>query len=84
MAYGDFKGLTRRTVSDKILDDKAHDVPKNFKYDGYQRGLVLMSINVLIHFRNSMKSLIIWLNLVAKYSDYLEKNLNVVNEYQSL
>ena len=42
MAYGDFKGLTRRTVSDKILDDKAHDVPKNFKYDGYQRGLVLM------------------------------------------
>ena len=30
MTYGDFKDLTRRTVSDKIL----RDYPKNPKYDG--------------------------------------------------
>ena len=35
MAYGDFKGLTRRTASDKILLDKAFNIAKNSKYDGY-------------------------------------------------
>ena len=39
MAHGDFKDLTRRTASDKILCDKAFDTAKNCKYDGYQRGL---------------------------------------------
>ena len=38
MAYGDFKILTRRTASDKILRDKAFNIAKNPKYDGYQRG----------------------------------------------
>ena len=42
MAYGDFKGLTRRTASDKILRDKAFNIAKNPKYDGYQRGLASM------------------------------------------
>ena len=32
-AYGDFKDLTTRTASDKILCDKAFDVAKNPKYD---------------------------------------------------
>ena len=40
MVYGDFKDLTRRTASEKILHDKACNVAKNPKYDGYQRGLV--------------------------------------------
>ena len=39
MAYADFKGLTRRTASDKILRNKAFDIAKNPKYDGYQRGI---------------------------------------------
>ena len=38
MAYGDFKDLSRRTASDKILHDKSFDIAKNPKYDGYQRG----------------------------------------------
>ena len=42
MAYGDFKGLSRRTGSDKILSDKAFNIAKNPKYDGYQRGLASM------------------------------------------
>ena len=42
MAYGDFKDLKRRTLSDKVLRDKAFNVAKNPKYDGYQRGLASM------------------------------------------
>ena len=37
MPYGDFKDLTRRTVPDKILRDKAFNVAKNPKYYEYQR-----------------------------------------------
>ena len=42
MAYGNFKNLKRRTASDKILRDKAFNIAKNPKYDGYQRGLASM------------------------------------------
>ena len=39
MAYGDFKDLARRTTSDKVLRDKAFNIAKNPKSDGYQGGL---------------------------------------------
>ena len=42
MAYGDFKDLKRRTASDKILRDKAFNIAKNLKYDGYRRGFPSM------------------------------------------
>ena len=42
MASGDFKGLARGTASDKVLRDKAFNIAKNPKYDGYQRGLASM------------------------------------------
>ena len=42
MTYGDFKDLTRRTASDKVLRDKVFDIAKSLKYDGYQRGLASM------------------------------------------
>ena len=45
MAYGSFKDLTRRTASDKTLRDKAFNIVKNPKYDGYQRGIALMVYN---------------------------------------
>ena len=45
MAYGDFKDLTRRTASDKILHDKAFNIAKNLKYNGYQRSLASMVYN---------------------------------------
>ena len=41
MSYEYFKDLTTRTVSDKILRDKAFNIAKNPKYDLYQRGLAL-------------------------------------------
>ena len=39
MAHGDFKDLARRTASDKVLIDKAFNIAKNPKCNGYQRGL---------------------------------------------
>ena len=42
MAYEDFKDLKRRTFSEKVLRDKAFNVAKSPKYDGYQRGLASM------------------------------------------
>ena len=42
MAYGDFEDLARRKASDKILRDKAFNIAKNPKYDGYERGLASM------------------------------------------
>ena len=42
MAYGDFKDLKKRTPADKVLRDKAFNIAKNPKYDGYQRELASM------------------------------------------
>ena len=42
MANGDFKDLTRRTASDKILRDEAFNIAENPKYDEYQRELASM------------------------------------------
>ena len=39
MAYGGFKDLARGTASGKVLRDKALNIAKSPKYDGYQRGL---------------------------------------------
>ena len=41
-AYSDNKYLTKRTVADKVLTEKAFNIAKNPKYDGYQRGLASM------------------------------------------
>ena len=46
MAYGDFKDLKRRTASDELLRDKAFNIAKNPKDDGYQRGLASMVYKV--------------------------------------
>ena len=40
MTYGDFIDLTRRTTYDKILRDKAFNITKNLKYDGYHIDLI--------------------------------------------
>ena len=41
-AYSDSKDLTKRTVADKTLKNKAFDIAKDPKYNEYQRGLVSM------------------------------------------
>ena len=45
MAYGDFKDVKRRTASENTLRDKASNIAKNLKCDGYQRGLASMVYN---------------------------------------
>ena len=40
--YGYFKDLPRRTATDKVLCDKAFNIAKKSKYDGYQKGLASM------------------------------------------
>ena len=39
MTYGGFKNLTRKTASEKMLRDKAFNIVKNPRHDGYQRDL---------------------------------------------
>ena len=39
MAYGDFKDLSKRTASDRVLRDRAFNIGSNPKYVGYQKGL---------------------------------------------
>ena len=39
MAYRDFKELNRRTGADKVFCDKAFNIAKDGKYDGYQCGI---------------------------------------------
>ena len=43
--YRDFKDLCRRSAADKVLRDKAFNIAKNPKYDGYQRGTTSMIAN---------------------------------------
>ena len=42
MTHGDFKDFAKRTASDNVLRDKAFNIAKKTKYDGYQRGLTSM------------------------------------------
>ena len=42
MAYRDFKDLTKTTAADNVSRDKAFNIAKYLKYDGYQRGLASM------------------------------------------
>ena len=41
-SYSDSKDLTKRTVADKVLRDKAFNISKDSKYEGYKRGLASM------------------------------------------
>ena len=42
MASGYFEDLDRRTFADKVLHNKAFNIAKDPKYEGYQRGLASM------------------------------------------
>ena len=40
--YGNFKDLPLKTACHKAFHDKAFDIAKSLKYNGYQRGLTSM------------------------------------------
>ena len=71
MAYGDFKYLTRRTASDKVLRDKVFSIAKSPKYDGYQRGLASMVYKFF--YKNSKGS---GVNILLDFNEQLAKKLN--------
>ena len=71
MAYGDCKDLKRRTASDKILRDKAFNIAKNPKYDGYQRGLASMVYNFF-----DKKSTVGGVNIPLEFNEQSAKELH--------
>ena len=42
VGYSNSKDLTKRTISDKTLKDRAYEFARNYNYDGYQRALTSM------------------------------------------
>ena len=48
VAYSDSKDLAKRTISDKTLKDRAYEIARNPKFDGYQRALASMVNKFLI------------------------------------
>ena len=71
MAYGDFKDLARKTASYKVLRDKAFNIAKNPKYDGYQRGLASMVYNFF-----DKKSTGSGVNIQLEFNEQLAKELH--------
>ena len=57
MTYRNLNDLARRTVSDRVLRDKAFDIAKNLKYNGYQNVLASMIYKFLI--KNQLKAVVL-------------------------
>ena len=71
MAYGDFKDLKRRKASDNVLRDKAFNIAKNPKYDGYQRGIASMVYKFF-----DKKSTGSGINIPLEFNEQLAKELH--------
>ena len=71
MGYEDFKDLKRRTFSDNVLRDKAFNIAKTPKYEGYQRGLASMVYKFF-----DKKSKGSGVNVEATHSEKLDKELH--------
>ena len=48
MVYGYCKYLNRKTATVEVLRDKAFNIAKSPKYEGYQRGIASMVYDFLI------------------------------------
>ena len=68
-AYSDSEDLTKRTAADKILRNRAFNIAKNQKYDGYQRGLASMVYKFLIKNLKEVVQSTLILNLHLKISN---------------
>ena len=70
MTYGDFKDLSRRTASDKVLRHKAFNIAKNSEYVGYQKGHASMVYKFF--YKKSKGS---GVNVEMKHNEQLAKEL---------
>ena len=77
MAWEEFRDLTRRTAFDKILRDKAFDIAKNLKYDGYQRGLVSMGYKLFDKKTSGGAAMLAWSETLATRNKSAIKNENI-------
>ena len=81
MAYGDLKDMKRRTASDIVLRDKAFNITKNPKYDGYQRGLASMVYKFF-----DKKSTGSGVNIPLEFNKQLAKELHkpIIRNFQKI
>ena len=84
MAYGDFKDLARITAADKVLRDKAFNVAKDPKYDGYQRGLTSMVYRFLDKKNAGIRSILQNEQLAEEFDKPLLENLKKEKYIQHL
>ena len=77
MAYGDFKYLTRRTASDKILCNKPFNIAKNLKHDGYQ---TVLAWTVNNKFFGKKFILVGWSDTLGQQNISAVKNENISNK----
>ena len=71
MTYEDFKDLAKRTASDRVLRDKAFNIAKTPKYDGYQRGFASMVYKFFG--KNSKEN---GVNIEVKHNEQLAEELH--------
>ena len=64
MAYGDFRDLSKRTASDKVLRDKSIDIANNWKNHGYQHGLASVVSDFLLRSQQVVVSLRLQISLL--------------------
>ena len=77
MTYGDFKDLTRRTVSSKILRDKAFNIDKNLKYDRYQGSIVSMVYTFFNKKNSGGAATLVWNQALATRNKSSVKSENI-------
>ena len=83
MADGDFKDLNKRTAAEKILPEKAFNISKNPKFDGYQRGLAVKFL-IKKHPVEQLKTKIFLItNLQKNYRNKLSETL-IIGRYTHL
>ena len=73
MTYGNFEDLTRRAASEKILRDKAFNIAKNLKHDGYQCGIASMVYKCFDN-KLPLRAQINLLEMVLKMRKFQTKN----------
>ena len=71
MVHGDFEDFNRRIIADKLLRDKAFNIAKDPKYDGYQCGLA----SIVYEFFNE-KLLVVLKRISRRIAQLIIKNFN--------
>ena len=80
MAYGDFKDWNRKAAADKVLCEKAFDIAKNKKYDGYEHGFASMVYKFFYKKTSGGAAMLARLETLATRNKSAIKNENISNK----